>query len=293
MPESQRGHKTHPFPGFGWLGITLVAVFWYYNWYGEGLRTHWGFFPLWLGFILVFDALNYLRKGHSLWTRSRIYFIVLFIISIPAWWLFELIDERAGLWHYTARGQFTDLEFALYASLSFSTVIPAVFEATEWMAGFKWMQKFRYGFKLGRSSILYIGFFITGWLLLILMLIRPDLSAPLIWISLFFILDPVNKWLGQPSIIEQAGRGDWRSVVALWSGVLICGFFWELWNYYAYPKWYYTVPFAEFWYVFEMPLLGYLGYLPFSLELFALYHFVTGIVHIDKENRYFLLSKWE
>jgi hypothetical protein len=33
-----------------------------------------------------------------------------------------------------------------------------------------------------------------------------------------------------------------------------------------------------------MPLIGYLGYLPFSLELFALYHFVTGILKIQDEN---------
>ena len=31
-----------------------------------------------------------------------------------------------------------------------------------------------------------------------------------------------------------------------------------------------------FWRIFEMPVLGYLGYLPFALELFGLYHLVTG-----------------
>ena len=52
----------------------------------------------------------------------------------------------------------------------------------------------------------------------------------------------------------------------------MCGFFWEMWNYYAYPKWTYQVPFVDFLHIFEMPLLGFLGYLPFSMELFDLYH---------------------
>jgi len=55
-------------------------------------------------------------------------------------------------------------------------------------------------------------------------------------------------------------------------------------NYLSYPKWVYHVPFVDFLHIFEMPLIGYLGYLPFSLELFALYHLVTGILKIKDEN---------
>jgi hypothetical protein len=54
-----------------------------------------------------------------------------------------------------------------------------------------------------------------------------------------------------------------------------------MWNFYSYPKWVYRVPFVNFWHIFEMPLLGYLGYLPFALELFALYHLVIGLLKRD------------
>lgn len=53
---------------------------------------------------------------------------------------------------------------------------------------------------------------------------------------------------------------------------LVCGVFWELWNWHAYPKWVYDTPGWDFWHVFEMPLFGYLGYLPFGLELYPLAH---------------------
>ena len=67
-------------------------------------------------------------------------------------------------------------------------------------------------------------------------------------------------------------------MVALALAALVCGFFWEMWNFYAMPKWYYTVPFFGFAKIFEMPLLGYAGYLPFAWELYALYHFVWGVL---------------
>ena len=49
-----------------------------------------------------------------------------------------------------------------------------------------------------------------------------------------------------------------------------------MWNVNSWPKWVYEVPFVGFWHVFEMPLLGYFGYLPFAMELFAAVHLVLG-----------------
>jgi hypothetical protein len=59
-------------------------------------------------------------------------------------------------------------------------------------------------------------------------------------------------------------------VVALAAGARGCGVFWELWNYVAYPKWVYRIPFFDYLRLFEMPALGYLGYLPFGVELYPL-----------------------
>ena len=49
-----------------------------------------------------------------------------------------------------------------------------------------------------------------------------------------------------------------------------------MWNYYSYPKWIYHVAWGGWFHIFEMLLLGYGGYLPFALELYALYHLVAG-----------------
>ena len=63
---------------------------------------------------------------------------------------------------------------------------------------------------------------------------------------------------------------------------IIMGFFWEFWNYWAVPKWTYDVPFVGFFKIFEMPILGYLGYFPFAFELYAMYFFIQSLF-IKKE----------
>jgi hypothetical protein len=88
------------------------------------------------------------------------------------------------------------------------------------------------------------------------------------------ILEPLDRWLGRQNFLEYLQHGDWRPVISLSLGALICGFFLELWNYYSWPKWVYHTPGAQFLHVFEMPLLGYGGYIPFALELYALKNFL-------------------
>ena len=101
------------------------------------MRTAYLFFPLWLGYVLaVRNALVLSRTGTSLGTRSRRDFVLLFVASVPAWWLFEAIDRRTGNWEYLGRNAFSDLEYYLLCTISFSTVMPAVFETAELVGSF-------------------------------------------------------------------------------------------------------------------------------------------------------------
>jgi len=266
--------KKKSFPLHGWIGLSLVFLFWTLNWSLEGLRTHLLFFPLWLGYSLTVDALTYRQSGTSMLSRSRHKYVLLFLISVPAWWLFELINLRTENWIYLGRENFSDLEYAALSSLSFSTVMPAVFGTAEWVSTQRWVLKFKNGPAYGRTPGEIRVIFILGWLMLTLLLLWPRYCFPFVWMSVCFILDPINFWMGKRSLIGFVKEGDWRPILALWAGGLMCGFFWEMWNYYAYPKWTYQVPFVDFLHIFEMPLLGFLGYLPFSMELFDLYHLI-------------------
>ncbi len=266
------------FPSHGWFGLILVVVFWSLNWTLPGLRTHWGFFPLWLGYCLLIDALVFWRTGTSLFTRSPGKYIGLFFLSAPVWWLFEWFNLRTLNWVYIGAEDFSPLSYAFWTTLSFTTVIPAVFGSAELFASFDFVKRMEHGPVIRKDRLTTAVFFAAGWVMLVLMLLWPHIFFPFMWISVYFILEPINIWLGNRSLADWTANGDWRPVISLWLGILLTGFFWEMWNYYSYPKWVYHVPLADWLHVFEMPLLGYGGYLPFALELYALYHLVVRSV---------------
>jgi hypothetical protein len=57
----------------------------------------------------------------------------------------------------------------------------------------------------------------------------------------------------------------WLAAVA----ALLCGLCWEMWNSRSMVHWEYAIPSVHGFKLFEMPLLGYAGYLPFGLECLA------------------------
>ncbi|MEX0324695.1 MAG: hypothetical protein AB3N33_01270 [Puniceicoccaceae bacterium] len=265
------------FPIRFWLGLILVGMAWVLNWGLEGLRTHWLFFPQWLGYCLVVDGWVYQRRGTSLIHRGIIRYAGLFLLSIPVWWLFEALNLVTRNWSYLGRESFTDLEYFLLSSLSFSTVIPAVFGTAELLLTVDWIRnlKGRWNRQLGRN--LLIALCAGGGVMLVLMLVFPLVFFPFMWLSVFFIVDPLNALRDRPSLLRQIASGHLSNAAAYGLGALVCGFFWEMWNIYAYPKWIYSIPYLEVLHVFEMPLAGYGGYIPFGWELFSV-GVVAGVI---------------
>jgi len=252
------------------LGAALNAAAWISAWTRVGPLAHYSFFPLWLGFILIVDALTEARSGDSLWRRNHRAFITLFAISAPFWWYFERLNRYVGNWHYRTDRQYDAAAYIFWASLAFSTVIPAVLSVTELLGTFSGKAK-----PVAPLSRLPARITVTmagiGVATLALSLIFPRQCYPLLWLSLVLILDPINDHCGEASVIGLCRARAYRRIARLMIAGLICGFFWEMWNYWSLPKWYYTVPYVGFGKVFEMPVLGYGGYLPFALEIFVVY----------------------
>ena len=274
-----------------YLGLVLVTIAWYLNWHLEGIRSHILFFPLWFGYILAVDGIVFKRKGESLLSKNWRRFVGMFFISIPVWWLFEGLNLRTQNWLYLGREHFSDLEYFIYASICFSTVIPAVFGSAELINSFKWIRGIKGGPRISSSirSVRIIIF--IGIITLSLLFIWPQYFYVFLWLSVFLILDSINYLRGNRSLVSFTDIRDWRPLISLALGCLMCGFFWEMWNYLAYPKWIYHTPGVEFFYIFEMPLLGYLGYIPFSFELFAFYHMLDR-GSAKKRAPYYFLSDY-
>lgn len=267
-------HGNARFGPQGWTGLALVAVCWPLDWTLSGVRTAYLFFPLWLGYILIMDALVQRRTGGSLWTRSRRQFALLFVASAPVWWLFEAFNERTHNWQYLGSDQFTAFQYYALCTLCFSTVMPAVFETAELIRTCRWIERLSTARRIPSTHRFRVSLLAVGLLMLALTLAWPRFFYPCVWTSVVLILEPVNHWLGRRTLLERLQEGDWRPLIALSLGALLCGFFWEMWNYWSFPKWTYHTPGVEFLHLFEMPLLGYGGYIPFALELYALKNFL-------------------
>ena len=259
----------------GWVGVILIALAWPLNWMLPGLRTHLLFFPLWLGYALLVDALVLRRCGTSILARSRRDFVLLFACSAPAWWLFEVFNWRTQNWDYLGGGQFGPFTYFLLTTLSFSTVMPAVFETAELVRSATPLRRLSGGPRLNLTRPVLLTMFGMGLAMVALSMALPGHFYPFLWGSVFFLAEPVNAWRGHPSLLGYLARGDWRPAATLALGALVCGLFWEGWNFFSYPKWTYHTPGVEFLHVFEMPLLGFLGYPPFGLELYALAHLIA------------------
>ena len=272
------------------LGALLLAAAWTVSWSDwEPFRFH-TFFPLWLGYILLVDGLTAARFGTSLRERGGLAFAGLFLVSAPAWWLFELLNIRLANWVYILPHDYGWLSYHAQATIAFSTVIPAVFCTAELVRA-----------TLLRGPLIWLpiapsrrglrAIVLTGAIALFLTQLFPTIFFPLVWLSLFFVFDPVARLIGRPSLAGQVAVGRWDTVVVLWLATLWCGFLWEMWNSRALPKWTYELPAAEWLRIFEMPILGFGGYFPFGMELYALYRLASAVLpptlvadlHLDRD----------
>ena len=258
------------------IGLVLVAIAWPLAWSGLEPASRHTFFPLWLGYILTVDGLTHLRGGTSLLARDPRRFALLFVFSIPLWWLFELANEFLDNWRYRLAVDHPPVSYMLLSSLAFSTVMPAIFVTAElWRTVFRgelrWLRLVP-----GRGGLLALS--ALGLAMFLGSLLFPDMFFPLVWIGVFLFLDPINRLLGAESLAGQVAARRWDTVLVLFAAGLTCGFFWEMWNINSMPKWVYDVPHVGFWKIFEMPILGYGGYLPFALEIYAAYHLLYTLL---------------
>jgi len=239
---------------------------------------------VWTGYVLFIDALAYKFAGRSLLMNDRLEFLVLAVISIGSWWLFELYNAprswKSDLelwWHYH------NLEPNLWLrrigyDWAFATITPGLlltahlFRATIFKRETSPAKA-----ELSRSLIIVL--IAIGAVGVVAPLVYPnEWFAPVVWLSFILLVDPLNALRGSPSITGDLSHGDWNRLLSLLASGLLCGFLWEFWNYWALSKWTYTVPYFGHIKIFEMPVLGFLGFPPFAVECWAIYIFVRSLL---------------
>jgi hypothetical protein len=268
---SERG-VDHGFPGWGWAALLLCLVSWVLAW----TRFAWfsdfqlyTFTPLWLGYIGIVNGLTYKRSGRCMLTERPLQLVLLFLASAVFWWFFEYMNRFVQNWYYVGIEDLSSGRYALLATLSFSTVLPAVLGTAELLETFPRLTGGLRNFARidckGSRRVAWTAVIVSSAGLFFIS-IYPDYLYPLLWLSPLFIITGLQHLGGGVTVFTPLGRGNWQRLFLLAVSALVCGFFWEMWNFYSFAKWIYSVPFVQKFHVFEMPLLGYAGYIPFGLE---------------------------
>jgi hypothetical protein len=269
---------------YGYVGFAIIVLAEVLLVSGNRLVGHW-FTPIvWTGYILFMDALVYRFKGQSPLMNDRLEFVIIIIISIGGWWLCEFYNAprfwKSDLelwWHYHNLEPNPFLRRVGY-DWAFATIFPLLFLTAEFFTAAVFKKK-RPSLTIKLSRPILIALALLGAVGAIVPLLFPSRwLAPVIWLSFIFLLDPLNSLRGSPSISNDLARGDWRRLWSLLLSGLVCGFLWEFWNYWALTKWTYTVPFFGDLKLFEMPVLGFLGFPPFAVECWVMYIFLRSLL---------------
>jgi len=236
----------------------------------------------WWSYILFVDGLVARWRGRSLLTTRRSLLPAILLWSITFWYFFELLNLRFQNWYYV--GVFGDgmnidfLRTGLFGIVAFSTVFVGLFETYDALAALRLFDNVRTrGIRI--PTWLSYGLQAVGATLVATSLVFSHYLAPLIWSSLTFLVDPWNYRRGARSLLADVERGRVDVVLRLLVAGLICGLIWESFNFLAPQKWIYTVRGLEDVKLFEMPLLGFLGFPALALDAFAAFAAVSFLFY--------------
>lgn len=264
-----------PVYGYFGLGVIVLAEILLF----AGLKLVGLFFTpvAWSGYILLVDALVFRAQSSSWLTTRRKEFLLLLPISIILWLIFEGYNQFIDNWHYVGLPENFFARVFGYA-WSFATIWPAILETNEFLLVNGVFAKTRVRPFLFSRPALNLLLVVGPAFLAIPILFPSRWWAVLVWTGFVFLFDPLNFRRGLPSLITELRQGRPQLLLTLMFSGLICGFLWEFWNYWAAAKWFYTVPLWGKVKLFEMPVVGYLGFPAFALEVFVMYHFVRGFL---------------
>lgn len=272
-------------PVYGVAGIVSLLLFEILLFATDSRFVRLYFTPVqWTGLILFLDGWLKRRRGRSLIADHPGEFALLALISVGSWVIFEGYNLLLHNWQYVGLPENRWERYFGY-TWAFATISPGMFLIYETL------DQLLPGRDHPTHPRLHDGVFWAsvsfGLACLVVPLIWPSTwMTPLVWMGFAFFLDPINGRLGRRSIVSEFFTGNARSMPLFFLTGLIAGVLWEFWNYWAGARWLYDVPYLGHIKVFEMPVLGFLGFMPFTIESFAIYTFVRHVLPIPEKERY-------
>jgi hypothetical protein len=270
----------------GWIGLGVIAAAEILLFTGQPVVAGW-FTPIvWTGYVLFVDALAARLTGRSYLTTDRVDGVLVALASVLCWWLFELYnaprfwrggEDAVGLWwRYHGLEPNVFLRRVGY-DWAFATIFPAMFLTAAVLRATVFRRARVRPWRLPPGLLrLAIAAGVVG--VVLPLVVVSQWLVPLVWAGWVLLLEPLNYRRGLPSWLGDLAQGDASRLLALLGSGAICGVLWELWNYWSATRWTYTVPYLGGVKIFEMPVLGYLGFPPFALEAYAMYRWMHGLL---------------
>ena len=257
-------------PVRGWIGLGVILV-------SEiGMLTatppfyHWHTPIAWTGYLLFVDALVWRSRGNSWLSDAPFEFAFLATVSVPLWIVFELYNKYSlHNWYYVGLPEWLPLRYFGYV-WSFATIWPGLFGTAALLEVAGLGDGARHPPRPPSAGLLRAAM-LVGAVFLVVPPLLPAAVRPwtfgFVWLGFVLLLDPVNYHAGRPSFTGAWARGD-RALLYRWLlAGLACGLLWEFWNYWAIARWQYVgVPVLPEWKIFEMPVVGYLGWKGYGEE---------------------------
>lgn len=263
------------------IGVTLFALAVWGLWRDVSWIAQPFYAWAWWGYILCLDGLCALIRGHSLLTVRLRHALPIALWSITFWFCFELLNIRFQNWYYVGAFDPRTSEglilAAVFVMLCFSTVFIGIFETTDALSAVGFLKRWK---STGDRRGAFPGWVswavqALGVVMATLAVLFPYYLAPLIWGSLTFVIDPWNYRRGARSILRDFENRDFGLVARILVAGFLCGLIWESLNFFAPQKWIYTVRGLESLKLFEMPILGFLGFPGLALDSLAAWAFVS------------------
>lgn len=266
---------------YGWLGLLLLIVSEYCLFQGIEPFHSWFYSFAWWSYILLADNLVLRLRGRSLFCGRRKEFWPMLPLSVFFWLIFEAYNLTLKNWAYTHVPSEMWLRWPGYA-LAFATVLPGVFITADLFEHLLFGDGQPFASESEALAAPHKApsapvFIVLGSTLSLAPLLWPRYFFPAVWVGPIFMLDPVLERVGLKSFSLQFAEGERRRIWSLLVAGLACGFLWEFWNFWAVSRWVYSVPFFSKFKIFEMPVLGFLGFPPFVLECWIFYHLLTKL----------------
>jgi len=272
-------------PLWFWIGVFLTAFALFFLW-GKfdhpKIITNWTLIPLFWGIILTVDGwVFYRNRGNSILNDKPQTLIAIAVCSIGGWLIYEYLNLFVKCnWFYPEGDMISTEQFFIYSIIGSSGLLTIAFEWYTLLKTFKgFAARFKQGLRIKLPRTLVWILFVASLCSMFAISIFPNALFFLIWtapmVALICALHLAGYWTPFTPIGK---KGDWSPILLICLSYFIQGLLYECWNYFsAYHLadgrivtynpgfWVYSIPYVNVLHVFEMPLLGLFGYLPFGL----------------------------